>query len=115
MIHKQQLTKGSEQTITISGASSYNFYGVMVSAPSVSDGATITIKDANDVTYVDAYVLGFPNNFIPSKPGITPVTDAFADMPSKSKTPHPMSIKGPVKITLSGNGSEYVNIYYDTL
>lgn len=99
-IHATTITQGSEQTVTISGATTYDCFGIQLVAPTFAATTTITVKNTDDVTVVSgAYALGFKDNFIPLSPGSTPYQKGS-------------KIDGPIKVTISGSGSTKVNIYY---
>lgn len=101
-VDPQSITAGSEQTITITGASTYRFFGLQMASPTVAASTTITVKDSNDNTVWDGvYLLGFKDNWVPAYPQETPYK-------------HTGPIDGPVKITISGSTAVKANIYYGT-
>jgi hypothetical protein len=96
------ITAGSEQTIAITGATTYDFYGMTITnTASIAEDTTITIKNSSNVTvYNQVYLKGFPDNFIPGSPG---------ESPWKKVAP----ISGPIKVNISGSVSGKCNFYYE--
>lgn len=97
----KEIPAGSQQTITISGASTYDFHGLTLeNVSSLAAETTITILNSDDVTlYPAVYAKAFPDDWVPGSVGETPW---------KRVSPS----DGPIKITLSGTVTGYANIYY---
>ena len=98
-----QITAGSEQTLTVTGATTYDFYGMTIeNTASVEAASTITIKNSSNVVVMNAvYIKAFPDNFIPGSAG---------ESPWKKVAP----ISGPIKVTITGTTTGWdtnVNLY----
>ena len=96
-----EIPPNSETDITISGATTYDFYGMTIeNASDLADQTTITIVNSGGVTGHDAvYVKAFPDSWVPGTLGESPW-----------KKVAPMS--GPIKVTVSGAVTAYANVYY---
>ena len=94
---------GSEQTITISGATTYDFYGMTIeNQAALAAGTTITIKNSGSVSVMETvYVKAFPDGWVPGTAG---------ESPWKKVAP----CSGPIKVTISGAVSGLCNLYYQT-
>lgn len=100
-IYATTIPAGSAQTISISGATTYDFYGMTIENQSdLADATTVTIVNSGAVTVTNAaYAKAFPDGWVPGTVG---------ESPWKKVAP----CSGPVKITLSGTVTGVCNIYY---
>jgi len=101
-IQSIQIPPATATTITLSGVTTYDFYGMTIENQSdLAAATTITVVNSGAVTGMNAvYAKAFPDQWIPGTAG---------ESPWKKVAPS----SGPVVITISGAVTANCNIYYE--